>query len=228
MMKSKIVTGLVLTVLPLTLATVGTASVSADSTHATTFKVADKTSTKMTGAIVGSYNSKDKKVVGATQPGKKVTFKATMAKGDSTYLHFAFMHAASAAKGWYFAPTSEDGIKLTKADFKNGATKDITNEIGLFAAPDASTVKSVTADDGTLKYEKTSMFLKATVKESNGKYVVTIQNKSKDDYKTPFSSGVWGTQAKGEKAFDHTPSNALSELATMGHRDDLLKAAETK
>ncbi|KRL52306.1 hypothetical protein [Furfurilactobacillus rossiae] len=227
-MKNKIATGLILAVLPMTLATVGTTNVKADATHATTFEMKRNDMSKTSGAIVGSYNSKDKKVVGATLPGKSVSFKVSMLKGDSTYLHFAFMHAASGSKGWYFAPMSADGIKLSKADFKDGKSINITNKIGLFAAPDASTVKSVKANDGKLKYKKTSKFLKATVKENDGKYTVTIKNMSKGNYKTPFSSGVWGTEMNGSKAFDHTPSAALSKLATMGHRDDLLKTAEMK
>lgn len=210
-------------------ATIGLSACTSNSTKMTDSSRNDKTeissvkkeSAKATaGEIIGSFNSDDGKVVGATKPGESVTFKIPKSK-EALYLHFAFMHAASGDKGWYFAPKSEDGIKVSENDLKDNKELDITDEISLFAAPDAKNVSSVTKDDGNLKYAQTSKFMKATIKSSNGKYIVTINNISKGDYETPFSSGVFSTIPSKEKSFDHQPSEALSILATSGHRDEL-------
>lgn len=226
-MQNKIMMGITLIALPLTLAACGNSSSNGNkkssastSSSMTTKKVAiDKS-----GEIVGPFTSKDKSVVGATKPGQKVSFKVNMAKGDTTYLHFAFMHAASGAKGWYFAPMSANGIMLKKADFNSGKMMNITNKIGLFAAPNKSTVKKVMKNDGKLMFEKTNKFMKADVKMSGDMYQVTIQNKSKSGYATPFSSGVWGISSMGKKSFDQMPSAALSKLATSGDHTALLKS----
>lgn len=227
-MKNKLLLGITLVALPLTLAACGDNGKSSSnaSSKAKTTMTVKKTVTSKAGEIVGSYNSKDKKVLGATLPGKKVTFTVPMTKGNNTHLHFAFMHAASGAKGWYFAPKSENGVTLSNKNMKSDSTKNITNQIGVFAAPDKNTVKMVTMDSGKLKYENIDKYLSASVKEKNGKYVVTIENVSKDDYKTPFSSGVWKVTSESKKSIDHTPSEAISTLATSGHRDDLLSVAK--
>ncbi len=47
---------------------------------------------------------------GATLPGKSVSFSIPVKKHHGQYLHFAFMHAASASEGWFFAPASEQGL----------------------------------------------------------------------------------------------------------------------
>lgn len=228
-MKNKLLLGITLVALPLTLAACGSNGKSSanDSSSAKTTMNVKKTVMSKTGEIVGSYNSKDKKVLGATLPGKKVIFTVPKTKGDTTHLHFAFMHAASGSKGWYFAPNSETGIDLNNNSMKSGSTKDITNEIGLFEAPDKNTVKKVTKDSGKLKYENIDKYMSASVKEKNGKYIITIENNSKDDYKTPFSSGVWKVTSESKKSFDQKPSAALSTLATMGHREDLLSVAKS-
>lgn len=177
------------------------------------------------GQIVGSYDSSDGKVMGATKPGEQVKFEVPARDGEE-YLHLAFMHAASGDKGWYFAPESEDGIALSKSMFDGNSSVDITDKMGLFAAPNATTSEAVTADDGDLKYVDISEFMKATVMMENDMYVVTIENMSSGDHETPFSSGVWEvTDTKG-KSFDHTASKELSALATMGHREDLYKMVE--
>ena len=172
-MKNKLLLGITLVALPLTLAACGSngKSNANDSSSAKTTMNVKKTVMSKTGEIVGSYNSKDKKVLGATLPGKKVIFTVPKTKGDTTHLHFAFMHAASGSKGWYFAPNSETGIDLNNNSMKSGSTKDITNEIGLFEAPDKNTVKKVTKDSGKLKYENIDKYMSASVKEKNGKYV---------------------------------------------------------
>ena len=105
--------------------------------------------------------------------------------------------------------------------FDDGMTMDITNDIGLFAAPDATTSDAVTADDGELKYGAASEYMNATVELNNDMYTVTIENVSSGDYETPFSSGVWELKDTQMKGFDHTPSQALSTLATTGMRADL-------
>ena len=179
------------------------------------------------GEIIGSYNSEDKTVVGATKPGEEVEFKIP-AKDSSNeeYLHFAFMHAASGEKGWYFAPKSDEGIALSKTMLENDKTVDITDEIGLFAAPNETTSTAVTADDGMLKFGETNKFMTATVALKDDMYVVTIKNISEGDMETPFSSGVWELTNKMDKGFDHTASKELSTLATSGHRDDLYKKVQ--
>ncbi|TXK47401.1 hypothetical protein FVP43_10335 [Lactococcus sp. dk322] len=181
-----------------------------------------KTSTLLAGGeIVGNFNSDDKSVVGATKPGDEVKFFVS-ANEDTEYLHFALMHANSGDKGWYFTPKSEDGIKLSKSEIKEGEVN-ITDMIALYSAPSASMVKEVSADDGKLKYGEASKFVTATVKMTDNVYEVTIKNISSGDYETALSSGVWGISKDKMKAFDHTPSEGLNELATMGHRDALYK-----
>lgn len=181
------------------------------------------TSNMMTaGEIIGNFNSDDMKTVGATKPGDSVMFKIPMPTGSEEYLHFAFMHAASGAKGWYFAPKDEKGIMISK-DMLSKGEMDITDQIGLFSAPNATTAAEVTKDDGDLKYGMSSDFLKATIKASGDMYEVTIMNNSTGDHETPFSSGVWQVASMGEKSFDHMASEALSTLATSGHRDELYK-----
>ncbi|WP_164906308.1 hypothetical protein [Lactiplantibacillus plantarum] len=69
--------------------------------------------------------------------------------------------------------------------------------------------------------------MSASVKEKNGKYIITIENNSKNNYKTPFSSGVWKVTSESKKSFDQKPSAALSTLATMGHREDLFSVAKS-
>lgn len=226
MIKNKIIVGLTLISVPLLLAACGNSSSSSKSSSATTSMSAKSTSSKKTamtqiGAIVGSYNSPDKKVVGATLPGKSVNIEIPVA-GNDTYVHFAFMHAKSANNGWYFAPKSENGLLLKKSMFKNGTSVDVTNDIALFAAPNATTVTQVMKDAGSLKFGATTDFMKATIKMNGDMYELTIKNMSKGDMETPFSSGVWSSSDKGMKSFDQNPSKALSELATMGHRDALL------
>ena len=107
-----------------------------------------------TGEIIGDFNSPDGAVVGATLPGKEVTFKIPVPNNKPQYLHFAFMHAASAQNGWYFAPKSEYGIHLI--NMKNGQSKDITREIGLFQAPNAQTSSPVKMSMSKLKAGKTT------------------------------------------------------------------------
>ncbi|TXK45778.1 hypothetical protein [Lactococcus sp. dk322] len=177
------------------------------------------------GEVIGNFNSESDEVVGATKPGDEVKFYIPMSS-DTEYLHFAFMHAGSGDKGWYFAPSSEDGIKLSKSDIASEEV-DITDQISLFMAPNASTSDKVTkdSDDGKLKYASAEKFLKATVVKEDDVYKVTIKNISSGDYETAFSSGVWGVSESKMKAFDHKSSESLTKLATMGHRDGLYKEA---
>ncbi|EOH95993.1 cadherin-like beta sandwich domain-containing protein [Enterococcus pallens] len=179
------------------------------------------------GEIIGKDSNADKTAVDITKPGDSVTFEVPAAKEEG-YLHFAFMHAASGMKGWYFAPESKDGIALSKAMFDGDKTVNITDKVALFAAPDASTSKAVTANDGELKYGKASDYMTATVALKDGKYEVTIENTSAGDFETPFSSGVWELSNSKEAGFDHTASAALSKLATSGHRDDLYKEVQSE
>jgi hypothetical protein len=178
------------------------------------------------GEIVGDFNSPDGMVVGATLPGKNVIFKIPVQKNSPQYLHFAFMHAASGQKGWYFAPKSEYGIYLMP--MKIGQTKDISQEIAIFEAPNASTAKKVTQSTNNLEFAQANKFMQATVMQKNGYYIVNIKNTSSGKYETPFSSGVWATSHMKMKGFDHMPSAALSTLATSGHRDPLVKAVQSK
>lgn len=187
----------------------------------------DKTMQNQAGEIIGNYNSDDKKVLGATRPGETVEFKVPVSNQEE-YLHFAFMHAASGDKGWYFAPKSEDGVALNKDAFKDNMTMDITNDIALYAAPNETTATMVTKDDGTLKYGDTDKFMTASVALKDDMYVVTIKNISDGDMKTPFSSGVWEVTTDKEKGFDHTASKELSTLATSGNRTDLYKKVSEK
>ncbi|WP_134644261.1 hypothetical protein [Weissella cibaria] len=215
-MKNKVLLSATLLSIPVSLFGFFDNSISANSNS-------NKSEMKMSGSIVGDYNSKDKTVVGATLPGKDVTFTVPMTKTNKTYLHFAFMHAASGDKGWYFAPKSSDGVELNNKSMKSDSTKDITNKISLYAAPDKDTVNKVKENDGKLKFEPTDKYLSAKVKVKDDQYVVKIKNMSKKDYKTPFSSGVWQVSSTKNEGFDHKPSKQLSELATSGHRDDLLQ-----
>lgn len=73
-------------------------------------------------------------------------------------------------------------------------------------------------DSGKLKYGNIDKYLSASVKEKNGKYVVTIENISKDDYKTSFSSEVWKVTSESEKSIDHMPLAALSTLVISRHQ----------
>lgn len=177
------------------------------------------------GEIIGDFNSPDGAVVGATLPGKNVTFKIPV-ENNTQYLHFAFMHAASAKNGWYFAPKSEYGIHLMT--MKDGQSKDITHEIGLFQAPNAKTASPVKTSMNKLKAGKADNFMMATVTEKNGYYIVNIKNISSRDYETPFSSGVWSTTNHKMKDFDHKASSALSTLATSGHRGPLYQTIKAK
>lgn len=178
------------------------------------------------GEIIGDFNSPDGMVVGATLPGKDVTFKIPVVNNKPQYLHFAFMHAASAQNGWYFAPKSEYGIHLMS--MKDGQSKDITREIGLFQAPNAQTSSPVKKSIDKLKVGKADEFMKATVTQKNGYYVVNIKNISSGDYETPFSSGVWSVTETKMKTFDHKASAALSTLATSGHRAPLYQVVQGK
>ena len=168
------------------------------------------------GEIIGDFNSPDGAVVGATLPGKSVAFKIPVENNKAQYLHFAFMHAASAQNGWYFAPKSEYGIHLMA--MKNGQSKDITHEIGLFQAPNAQIASPVKTNINELKAGKAANFMMATITKKNSNYIVNIKNISSKDYETPFSSGVWSTTNQKMKDFDHKPSSALSTLATSGDR----------
>ncbi|WP_228386068.1 MULTISPECIES: hypothetical protein [unclassified Lactococcus] len=175
------------------------------------------------GEVIGNFNSEADEVVGATKPGDYVEFYVPV-HNDSEYLHFAFMHAGSGDKGWYFAPVSDDGIKLTKSDIEKGDIN-ITDQIGLFMAPNASTSEQVTKDDGKLKNGAADKFLDATVTLTDDVYKVKIKNISSGDYETAFSSGVWGIADVKTVTFDHQASSGLTKLATMGHRDELYKSA---
>ncbi len=62
------------------------------------------------GEIIGQFNSPDGAVVGATLPGKSVSFSIPVKKHHGQYLHFAFMHAASASEGWFFARRQNRGL----------------------------------------------------------------------------------------------------------------------
>lgn len=178
------------------------------------------------GEIIGSFNSPDGTVVGATLPGKEVMFKISIENNKPQYLHFAFMHAASAQNGWYFAPKSEHGIQLKM--LKHGQIQDITNEIALFQAPNAQTSSPVTMSTNQLKAGKANQFMKATVMQMDGYYIVKIKNTSMAAYETPFSSGVWSISHHKMKAFDHIASAALATLATSGHRAPLYESVKNK
>lgn len=180
------------------------------------------------GEIIGDFNSPDGKVVGATLPGKLVSFSVPQREGKTQYLHFAMMHAASAARGWYFAPKSADGIPLTGPEATKQTTTDITDQIALFRAPDAQTSAPVGGDDDKLKYGDARKFMSASLTHDHGMFVVSIRNISAGEYQTPFSSGVWAVTDKPEKSFDHQPSAALSTLATRGHRGPLYQSVKAQ
>lgn len=180
------------------------------------------------GEIVGQFNSPDGTVVGATLPGKSVSFTIPVKKGAGQYLHFAFMHAGSAEDGWFFAPESDHGINLSGLIAQDDKTVNITDQIALFSAPAADQLARVTTDKGKLKAGTASQFMTAELTRHKGMYVVTIKNVSKGNYETPFSSGVWGVTKTAVQSFDHTPSAALSKLATSGHRGDLYAVVTQK
>lgn len=177
------------------------------------------------GEIIGKDESEDMSAKDITKPGDTVMFEVP-ASDNEEYLHFAFMHAKSGDKGWYFAPESENGIKMEKSMFDNEDSVDITDKIALFEAPDADTAMKVSEDDGDLKYGPADDFMKATVKMKGAMYEVTIENTSSGDFETPFSSGVWAITDMEEKGFDHEASAALSTLATSGKRADLYDMVE--
>lgn len=178
------------------------------------------------GEIIGQFNSPDGSVVGATLPGQNVSFSIPMNPHNEQYLHFAFMHAASASEGWFFAPKSEQGIELSSLMLEDGKRVDITKQIALFQASNAGQFKKVTADKGKLKSGTTSKFMKAELMTHNGMYIISIKNISEDNYKTPFSSGVWSVTETAVRSFDHEPSSALSKLATTGDRSELYKLVQ--
>ena len=180
------------------------------------------------GEIIGQFNSPDGAVVGATLPGKSVSFSIPVKKHHGQYLHFAFMHAASASEGWFFAPASEQGINLTGLMTEDGKPVDITEQIALFRAPAADQLVKVTADSGKLRLVAAAKFMTAKLTRHNGMFVISIKNISEGDYETPFSSGVWGVTGTAVRSFDHEPSSALSKLATTGHRGQLYKLAQKK
>jgi len=173
------------------------------------------------GEIIGQFNSPDGEVVGATLPGNSVSFSIPVKKHNGQYLHFAFMHAASGSKGWFFAPVSERGINLSGLMAENDKPINITEQIALFRAPAADVVGKVAEDNGKLKYGAAPKFMTAELTRHNDRYVINIKNISEGDYSTPFSSGVWSVTKTAVRSFDHQPSSALSTLATKGHRDGL-------
>lgn len=180
------------------------------------------------GEIIGTFNSPDGTVVGATLSGENVTFSIPMEKNSKQYLHFAFMHAESASEGWFFAPGSENGIELSGIMEKNGKPVDITQYISLFRAPSANLIEKITTDNGTLRYGNADKFLMVTLDQKNNFFVINIKNISDKEFTTPISSGVWNVTGVAEKSFDHIPSSALSKLATMGHRDDIYQMIKDK
>lgn len=178
------------------------------------------------GEIIGQFSSPDGTVVGATLPGKNVSFSIPMNPHNGQYLHFAFMHAASASEGWFFAPKSEQGIELSSMMLEDGQRVDITKQIALFQASNAGQFEKVTTDKGKLKSGAASKFMKAELMTHNGMYIISIKNISEDNYKTPFSSGVWSVTETAVRSFDHEPSSALSKLATTGDRSELYKLVQ--
>lgn len=178
------------------------------------------------GEIIGQFNSPDGTVVDATLPGKSVSFSIPVKKHHGQYLHFAFMYATSASEGWFFAPASEQGIKLTGLITEDGKPVNITEQIALFRAPAADQLEKVTADKGKLKSGVASKFMTAELTRHNGMFVINIKNISEGGYETPFSSGVWGVTGTAVRSFDHEPSSALSKLATTGHRGELYKLVQ--
>ncbi|WP_273818506.1 DUF1471 domain-containing protein [Providencia rettgeri] len=178
------------------------------------------------GEIIGQYNSPDRTVVGATLPGKSVSFSIPVRVHHGQYLHFALMHAASASEGWFFAPVLEQGINLTNLISEDGKPVNITEQIALFRAPTAEQIEKVTMDNGNLRSGVASKFMMAELTRHNGIFVINIKNISEGDYATPFSSGVWGVTQIATRSFDHEPSSALSNLATTGHRDELYKLVQ--
>lgn len=178
------------------------------------------------GEIIGQFNSPDGAVVGATLPGKSVSFSIPIKKNNQQYLHFAFMHAASASNGWFFAPASAQGINLTGLMTEDGKPVDITEQIALFRAPTADQLEKVTANSGKLNAGAASKFMSAELTRKKDMYVITIKNISTGDHETPFSSGVWGVTGTAVRSFDHEPSSALSKLATTGHREKLYELAQ--
>nr|MDQ6121357.1 hypothetical protein [Klebsiella pneumoniae subsp. pneumoniae] len=64
------------------------------------------------GEIIGQFNSPDGAVVGHFA-WQKCFIQHSGEETSRTVSAFAFMHAASASEGWFFAPASEQGINLT-------------------------------------------------------------------------------------------------------------------
>lgn len=226
MLKKTLITSAIVSALFLSVS--GMASAVPGNTSVNKTSVADRQSmaSDAYGEIVGQFNSPDGTVVGATLPGKTLSFTVPVNRGTSQYLHFAFMHAGSAENGWFFAPASDRGINLSALISQDDKPVNITDRIALFSAPAADRLASVTADKGKLKAGTAAHFMTAELTRHKGEYVVTIKNISKGDYETPFSSGVWGVTKAAVKSFDHTPSAALSKLATTGHRGDLYTVVE--
>lgn len=220
-MKKSIIIGGTILALSLALGACGSNdSNTKDDNSATTSESTTKSESPVVGEIIGSNTVPAAKIVDVVTPGDSVTFEIPSTK-TTEYLHFAFMYGKSGSKGWFFAPESENGITLSKSMFDSGKAVDITKDIKIFAAPVATAVNTVTADDGDLKYGDSDKFMTATVTKKDDMYEVKINNLSADLYETPFSAGVWKTTEMEEKDFDHTPSAELSTLATTGNRTDL-------
>lgn len=198
----------------------GSSASSSDKTSQSAKSSSEKSHKEKYGQIIGKDTSEDKSAKEITKPGDSVSFEVP-ASSNEEYLHFAFMHAASGAMGWYFAPAAESGVALSKSMFEDDKTVDITDQIALFEAPNQTTSMAVTEDNGSLKYGEASDFMKATVTKEDNMYKITIENTSSGDFETPFSSGVWSVSDSKDKAFDHTASQELSTLATSGKRADL-------
>ena len=141
------------------------------------------------GEIIGQFNSPDGAVVGATLPGKSVSFSIPVKKHHGQYLHFAFMHAASASEGWFFAPASEQGINLTGLITQDGKPVDITEQIALFLAPAADQLEKVTADSEKLRSGVAAKFMTAEQTHHNDMFVVSIKNISEGVNRTCFVGG---------------------------------------
>lgn len=226
MLKKTVISNTIASILFLSLS--GMALATDMKSHGTPAPVASQQamSSDFYGEIVGQFNSPDGEVVGATLPGNSVSFSIPVKDHNGQHLHFAFMHAASASEGWFFAPISELGINLSDLMGKSDKPVNITEQIGLFQAPAADVVGKVTKDSGKLKHGAASKFMTAELTRHNGMFVINIKNISEGDYTTPFSSGVWGVTKTAARSFDHEPSSALSKLATEGHRDGLYKLAQ--
>lgn len=226
MLKKTIITSAVLSTLLLSLSGIAPAAVGDKSAAQTPAAGQHVMSSDSYGEIIGQFNSPDGTVMGATLPGKSVSFSIPVKQHHGQYLHFAFMHASSASEGWFFAPASEQGINLTGLMTEDGKPVNITEQIALFRAPAADQLENVTADNGKLRYGVASKFMTAQLTRHNGMFIISIKNTAEGDYATPFSSGVWGVTGTTARNFDHIPSSALSILATTGHRGELYKLVQ--